>query len=98
MASRIEITCVSKSDNYRAHERILSIGGRTVDGKPWKMSHEGAIRGIEDGKYYFFMTRGSSVLQVVVAISLHGHKYLKTIADDEQPFNLLNLPECPAPT
>jgi len=33
-------------------------------------------------------------VDVVVAKSQYGHKYLKTVADGEQPNNLLSLPEC----
>jgi hypothetical protein len=34
------------------------------------------------------------VADVIVAISRYGHKYLKTVADGEQPNNLLSLYEC----
>jgi len=95
MPASVEITCIVKSARFAAHERILSIGGRNFDGKPWSMSHEGAIRGIEDGKYSFFMNRGGNVINVIVAISQNGNKYLKTFADGEQPNNLLTLPDCP---
>ena len=95
MATRIEITCVIQSALFGASERILSIGGRNFDGKPWQMSQAGAVRGIEDGKYFFYIHRGGSVINVIVAISAHGQKYLKTFADAEQPDNLLALPDCP---
>jgi hypothetical protein len=32
---------------------------------------------------------------VIVAVSHHGHKYLKAQTDPEEPSSLLNLPECP---
>ena len=32
---------------------------------------------------------------VIVAISQHGNKYIKTKPDGDQPNNLLSLPECP---
>lgn len=31
---------------------------------------------------------------MVVAVSRYDHKYIKTEADDEQPDNLISLPEC----
>jgi hypothetical protein len=34
-------------------------------------------------------------VDVIVAVSAAGNKYLKTTADSEQPNNLLALPECP---
>ena len=95
MASKIEITCIAESDRFSAHERILSIGGINFAGKHWTMSQDGAIKGIEDGKYSFYINRGGRVTNVIVATSASGHKYLKTFADDEQPDNLLSLPECP---
>ncbi|WP_293875992.1 MULTISPECIES: DUF3892 domain-containing protein [unclassified Sphingomonas] len=36
-----------------------------------------------------------STVQVIVARSVSGNKYLKTQSDGEQPNNLLSLPECP---
>jgi hypothetical protein len=95
MTTRVDITCIVRSDRFRAHERILSIGGRRFDGKPWMMSQDGAIRGIEEGKYFFYINKAGNVINVIVAISPQGHKYLKTFADGEQPNSLLSLPECP---
>lgn len=95
MATRIEITCIVRSNYYRSHERIVSIGGITADGRPWKMSHEGAVRGVEDGKYEFHVSRAGRSHKVVVAFGLGGRRYLKTVTDDDQPDNLLSLPECP---
>ena len=95
MATRIEITCIVRSALFGAHQRILSVGGRNFDRKPWQMSQDGAVRGIEDGKYFFYIHRGAKVINVIVAISPSGHKYLKTFADPEDPNELLGLPECP---
>jgi hypothetical protein len=95
MPTNIEITCVIRSAVFGPHQRILSIGGMNFDGRPWQMSQEGAIRGIEDGKYSFYIHKGGFVMNVIVAISLTGRKYLKTFGDDVLPTNLLGLPECP---
>ena len=95
MATRLEITCINKSDRQNPHERILFIGGQNA-GARWKFSQTDAIRYIENGQFEFFVNQGGLTVNVIVAHRL-GHKYLKTITDGEQPDNLLSLPECPRP-
>jgi Protein of unknown function (DUF3892) len=95
MPSRHEIRCIKKSDRYNPHERIRNIGGRNGDGTPWKISEEKAITGIESGEWSFGVSQQGRTVDVIVALSPHGHKYLKTVADGQQPDNLLSLPECP---
>ena len=94
MASRHEILCITKRDRPNPHERILSIGGRNEDGTSWKLPQPEAIGGIETGKWEFYVRRGGYIVNVIVAVSRYGHKYLKTQPDGEQPDNLLSLPEC----
>ncbi len=94
MPSRHEILCINKSDRNNPHERIVNIGGRNNDGTAWKLSQEKAIEGIDRGDWEFFVQKGGTTTNVVVAISRYGNKYLKTQADGEQPDNLLSLPEC----
>ncbi|MCM5682114.1 DUF3892 domain-containing protein [Schlegelella sp. S2-27] len=94
MASRHEIKCVNKSDRYNPHERITAIGGVNPNGTNWKLSQEEAVRSIEAGRYQFFVKAGGRIVDVIVAVSRYGHKYLKTVADGEHPNNLLSLYEC----
>ncbi len=91
-----QIRCINKSDRYNAHERITHVGGVGGDGKRWKLTQTAAIDGIDSGKWGFYVEQppGHRV-DVVVGRSAHGHRYLKTSADAEQPNNLLALPECP---
>ena len=94
MASRHEIKCINKTDRYNAHERIRAIGGQNADGSRWKLSQEDAIVGVEAEKWQFFVRTGGQAVDVTVAVSQFGNKYLKTVADGEQPNNLLSLYEC----
>ena len=95
MPTRHQIRCINKSDRYNTHERIKSVGGVNGDGTRWKLSQEEAIQGIDSGKWAFFVVVGGKEVNVIVAVSRYGHKYLKTEADGEEPNNLLSLPECP---
>lgn len=94
MASRHEIKCVNKTDRYNPHERIRSIGGQNQDGNFWKLSQTQAIEGIETGKWSFYVAVQGRAVEVIVAISQFGNKYIKTVADGEHPNNLLSLMEC----
>ena len=94
MGSVHEVKCINKSDRYNPHERILSIGGVNSDGVRWKLSQQDAISGIEEGKWSFFVTQNGRSVEVIIARSAYGYKYLKTEADGEHPNNLLSLPEC----
>lgn len=94
MALRQEILCVNKSYRFNLHERILWIGGKDPDGSRWKISQLDAILGIEEGKWEFFVHREGHEVDVIVARSFQGNKYLKTTNDGSLPDNLLSLPEC----
>jgi hypothetical protein len=94
MAHRIR--CINKTHRSDPHERISHIGGVNDDNTRWKLGLAEAIRGVESGKWSFYVEQpqGDRV-NVVVAVSAYGNKYLKTVADGDQPNNLLALPECP---
>ena len=97
MAAAHEITCINKDDRYSPFEAIKYIGGSyggESTGGPWRISLDVAIQGVEQGKWEFFVTRGPRRVRVLIAISPHGNKYLKTEADGAEPNNLLSLPEC----
>jgi hypothetical protein len=81
--------CINKRQHLNPHERIQNIGGTG-----WKHAESDAIRWIESGAESYFVSRGGSSADVIVALHL-GRKYLKTTADGVMPDNLLSLPECP---
>jgi len=84
-----EITCINKDDRQNPYERITHVGG-----KGWKLTQQEAIRAIESRQLSFYVSSGGRSVDVIVAISQHGNKYLKTKADGDEPNNLLSLPEC----
>ena len=94
MPARVQIQCVTKSDRYNPHERILGIGGSNQDGTKWYLTQENAIQYIEAGTYQFYVRVAYHEANVVVAVSQYGNKYIKTEADGDHPNNLLSLPEC----
>lgn len=85
------INCINKTDRANAHERIRSIGSANR----WKLSLDDAIAGIEQGKWNFYIAMNGRSVAVIIAKTADGRKYLKTLADVEQPESLLSLPECP---
>ena len=91
----IEVKCINKSDRDNPHERIINIGGINPNGNRWKLTQQEAIQGIESGKWQFYVSVSGRRVNVIVAVSRYGNKYIKTEADGDQPNNLLSLPECP---
>lgn len=94
MAVEVEIDCINKRDRFDPTERIDSVGGPNANGTRWKLTLDEAIAGTENGQWRFFVREGRVAVGVVVAVSRSGRKYLKTVADDYEPNNLLSLREC----
>lgn len=93
MATRFQITCITKPDRNNPHTAIQYIGG-VSGGQRWRISEAQAITDIENNKYLFFVNRGGREVDVIIG-TRNGRKYLKTREDDDTHDNLLSLPECP---
>ena len=95
MAQRRQVLCVVQRDRPSPHERITHVGGRTPDGAAWRMTQQEAVDAIEGDVWSFFVTNEGRELDVVVAVSRYGRKYLRTSGNAEGPGELLALPACP---
>ena len=95
MPSRYRITRIQRSDRLNHDRRIRRVAGVNPDGACWTIGEDSAIAGIEAGRWHFFVTQAGRDIDIVVATSRYGNKYLKT-ADDTGPHpdGLLLLPEC----
>lgn len=89
-----QIACINKIDRDDPYDRIDFIGGYNSSGEYFKVSVKDAIPKVESGQWEFFVEENGFRVDVIVAVSPHGNKYLKTEADDQSSNNLLSLPEC----
>ncbi len=74
--------------------RLRGIGGVNPDGSRWRISEEAAVAGIEQGRWSFYVVQDGRDIDVLVATSKYGGKYLKSAADGLHPDTLLALPDC----
>lgn len=92
MAYRVD--CINKSDRHSQWERITHLGGvGDRDNKRWKCTQQECIDFIEK-KVRFYVSKNGHEVDLVVAVSASGNKYVKTTADHDTQDNLLSLPEC----
>jgi len=94
MPPRYRITCIKRSDRLNHDRRIRSFGGVNPDGAPWTISEAALIAGIEEGRWQFYVALNGADVELVVATSRYGNKYVKALDDNLHPETLLALPEC----
>jgi hypothetical protein len=95
LATRVQIQCINKKNRLDPHDRINHVGGLNADQTRWKLTETDAIAGIDEGKWSFYVVNPRGGVVEVIVVTRLGHRYLKTVADGDQPDNLLALPECP---
>ena len=89
MPTRFLVRFAAKEAGTPTQERISAIGGRDPHGKPWRLTSEEAVAGIESGEWKFFVRSGRAEEEVVVAVTAEGRKSL-------DPAMLMALPPFPA--
>ncbi len=96
MATRHRVRCIHRTDRPEPHERIHAIGGTNRDGSTWKLTQAEAIRGVEEGRWAFYLEcEAGAKLELVVAVDDLGRRHLETSDDSQRAGGLLGLPECP---
>lgn len=88
------ITCVNKPKRNDPVNHIHSVGGELPDGTAWKLPLAEAVALIKRGHRFYVEQPVGDRVEVVIGRSQYGNEYLKTVADNDKPNNLLSLPEC----
>jgi hypothetical protein len=90
------ITEVTTAENDGRQGRITRVSGTRSDGLRWQYSTGEVIDAIRRGASFFVEEPAGDRVEVVVAHSDTGRRYLRTTADGDVPNNLLALPRLPA--
>ncbi|OYU81228.1 MAG: hypothetical protein CFE23_05540 [Flavobacterium sp. BFFFF1] len=95
MRTTHQIRFVKKTNQTKCNEKISHIGGINPDGSTWEISQQEAIKGMESGKWMFYLNCNEEFSRVLVAVSPDAEKYLKTELDYLDLSLLLLLPDYP---
>lgn len=87
------IDCVSLWQ-HNGHPFIGIVGGSKPDGSRWEFTEPVVIGLIRDGTCTFYTEEAGRRADIVIDRSDTGWDYLKTVADNFVPNNLLSLPHC----
>jgi Protein of unknown function (DUF3892) len=95
VVERHRVRCIKKAEGSTPDARIARIGGTNSVGVNWRLTQAEAIQAIEARRWDFYVEQPPGPpVDVIVATTGTGSKYLKSIADDDEPSSLLELPEC----
>ena len=87
------ITAVQRHALGSPQTRIRAVGGVRPDGTRWRMTTEEAIKAIRRGERLYVEKPIGDPVDVTVSRTAAGREYLRTVADGDDPNNLLALPE-----
>lgn len=92
----IRITCINKDngDHYDPHESITHLGWINESTRESNVSTRLEIVKFIEGNGFAYVADNYSKVYLVVRTSIHGNKYVQTLADGRLTNNLLELPEC----
>jgi hypothetical protein len=88
------ISCVNKDNRSDPDQAMDAVGGVLPNGTPWKLPLPEAVALVKRGHRFYVEQPIGDRVEVVVERSRYGKEYLKTVADNKKPNNLLALPEC----
>ncbi len=94
----IKIVCINKENGRHddPYEAISFLGWvEDGTGSKGKLSRLQLVDWIERGGEAYVLGGLSQRVKVVVRVSRHGNKYVKTVANGVETDNLLSLSECP---
>ena len=81
MANTMQIRCINRTERMSPHERIAHVGG--YESSQWKITLNDAIGKIERGEQAFSVQTHRKTVEVIVAVSPSGIKYLKAELDGD---------------
>lgn len=94
MANSHEILFVRRNTSAETIFNITHIGGRLKEGAEWSIPCVDAIKGIESGRFEFYVQNDAGETEkLVVARHRKIGTYLKSERDSNKPTSLLNLPD-----
>jgi hypothetical protein len=94
MAILLKVQWVDQSAEAGPYSRIMHIGGAS-NKLQWKHSHAQAIESIERDSFAYYVEKDARALELNVACTPDGKKYLTIGGSDEASRLLLSLPSFP---
>lgn len=85
MATKHEVTSITKSIGTNGHEMITHISGNGNESRVWEISQHEAILGIENNKWEFFVNQDFKTHKLIICKCPLGTKYLKIENEEIEP-------------
>jgi hypothetical protein len=96
MAYRLQVSCVIRSQEKEPNLYLRAIGGEIRDGGCWLLSQQDAIKGLDSGRWSFFLKDEYGVERaIVVGENDDRQRFLKVEGEGQTPERLLRLKPFP---